>query len=1048
MYQVSEAFQAAVAKNGRTFEVELRKDGNVIDAAVMAMQYKGGTFGESRFTIGGAVASYIELTLRLPAPVLAKAEISVYIRPKATPAVEWLPMGLFTCDRPEVDGEDVSITAYDRMIKLERSYFSALTYPTSSNNLLTEISTLTGVPVNLPGKEVTFGSAPVGYTCREVVSYIAQRLGKFATIDRTGNLCFKGYVSYGASVPFGRYWDPFTRSEYDYELSGIKCIVGTQDSQDGGQEPVYLLSGNETKQVITIENPFMTQDDLDLVFRSFGSSFKFRPGNLWAMGDPTVEPGDILTIYEGETGYRVPVTSLVFDFDGGLAMEIEGTGAPESDQDVDIKGPTIRAVDRLTAQLIAAEKILARKIDADEVSANYVTAAVFNGQVANFNTLNADYAAFKSAATGRLTAIEGDFEELQTGTLTALEARIGTLETGVFSAATASIGSLSTDIANIRSLLSGTAAATSADVIRLTANNATIDSAMLRSALINVLSVSDLIAGNISTDRFTVGSDDGSFLINGSLLQIKDDDGVVRIQIGKDTTGDFTFTLYDETGNGQLINANGIQPSAVSDGLIVDRMVKSIGSGYNGISANKLNISSVIGSINSIGGLKSSSVYFDEEGQTLTQVYAQVKSTAEQSATSAAQSAQAAQAALTAIEGISTLDAFGVFLSNDAHVVHTYSDGAGGDWSDCVTTVTAVMGDTDVSGRAAFTPIPSEGVSGTWDQATRTYRVTGMSTNDGYVDFDVGYGTRRRYLLLPTGARLLMPSGGAVTIAVGAAHVTKRFSISKAPDGRVGLFYSLSASALVVKRKADGALLPERIEFSAIQINDGTASAYQGVFVIYETVNNEDYVEKYRSSSGETHVEYTISAPTVEGLRCVLLDSTGNTLDTQSVVVVADAGEIAADVAALSDGITEIQESVEQTEQRLTDIETGVDGLRLSISETKKEIHTVTDGILQWEPYDSVNEEAGTALITARVLKSGEDVTKSYPPEWYTYWKKNEEGVEYLGNGYTLTVQLDSMDFSGEVQMVFTTYSDAHLLDARNRRLLTPDRKRYVVYKS
>ena len=60
-------------------------------------------------------------------------------------------------------------------------------------------------------------------------------------------------------------------------------------------------------------------------------------------------------------------------------------------------------------------------------------------------------------------------------------------------------------------------------------------------------------------------------------------------------------------------------------------------------------------------------------------------------------SADAAKKALETLSGISTLDAMSASLNNDAHVVHTYTDGTGGDYSSCYTVFSVFLGDTDVS---------------------------------------------------------------------------------------------------------------------------------------------------------------------------------------------------------------------------------------------------------------------------------------------------------------------------------------------------------------
>ena len=144
----------------------------------------------------------------------------------------------------------------------------------------------------------------------------------------------------------------------------------------------------------------------------------------------------------------------------------------------------------------------------------------------------------------------------------------------------------------------------------------------------------------------------------------------------------------------------------------------------------------------------------------------------------------AAQNALSVLNGISTLDALGAALSNDAHVVHTNTDGTGGDYSECKTQMTVYLGDTDVSYDCVFTVTQSAGITGKWDAATATYFVTAMSTSDGYVDIDALYGTGDRYLTTRKGLRITTRSGKYMVVKSGGSHIRKRFSISKAPDGK------------------------------------------------------------------------------------------------------------------------------------------------------------------------------------------------------------------------------------------------------------------------
>ena len=140
---------------------------------------------------------------------------------------------------------------------------------------------------------------------------------------------------------------------------------------------------------------------------------------------------------------------------------------------------------------------------------------------------------------------------------------------------------------------------------------------------VNTEFVKTLIAGHATlndlfTSNFTIGSDDcGSVLMNGSTMQFKDKNGNVYVQIGTDKSGGHSIIINDSNGTA-IMNGSGITANAIADGLIVDKMVKKKDTTYNGISGDKLNIDSVVTSINEGNKtIKSSLIYFDEDKQTL-----------------------------------------------------------------------------------------------------------------------------------------------------------------------------------------------------------------------------------------------------------------------------------------------------------------------------------------------------------------------------------------------------------------------------------------------
>lgn len=639
--------------------------------------------------------------------------------------------------------------------------------------------------------------------------------------------------------------------------------------------------------------------------------------------------------------------------------------------------------------------------------------------------------------SGKITAVEGEFgilksntaqfEETYTKRLEAVEGDIYTLRTTDFTAVNAKIGILDNEFGNIKILLSGGAGIGEIQNIHLTSENAVIDSALIRSAVMQTVSVADLLAGTISTNKFKIMSDDGGIQISGATQQWKDANGVVRMQAGRDAKGDFTFALFDETGKGTLIDSTGVQPGAIADGLIVNEMVSDTAN----IAASKLDIDSLFTAINdSTQVIKSNRIWLDDSGQSLNQAYTkttknitEIESTASSASDSASAAADAAKKALETLSGISTLDAIGASLNNDAHVVHTYTDGTGGDYSFCYTVFSVYLGDTDVSDHIDEIKVTaSPGIAGTWDPNLRKYQVTAMSTDSGYVDISALYGLEDKVLLV--GGKGLVISGKTMVVKSMGSWITKRFSVSKAKDGKIGLSYDLRASTQIIKKlKDDKTLEPANVTFSAFKNDNGMVSSYSGKFQIEESTDSgKTYNIKYGSTSPELMKVYTPSGLDVNIIKCSLYDESGvQLLDTQTVSIISDATGLAKDIATADKKAQEAKNAIETTSQDVADIKSSIKGFETKLSQTTTDLHGVTDGTLLYNAIYQDNGD-GTTTISAVLYKAGKDVTKGYPASWFSWSRRTERGEVFLQYGYSVTVNNNDYMFGGVVIGQFTRY--------------------------
>lgn len=263
-------------------------------------------------------------------------------------------------------------------------------------------------------------------------------------------------------------------------------------------------------------------------------------------------------------------------------------------------------------ELLIADTVTTKKLEAElaiinEALIGKATIADLEAVYAKIENLDVEYINGKLAEIDQALILKADITELN-----ALKANVSNLDAELAKITTLVGGNLTMD--NIQSLV-------------LTSSKVTVDNAFIKDAMIDRVSASKLTAGTINTSLINIGSSDGAMSITGSLQQFKDKDGNVRIQIGKDATGDFTFALYGADGQGQLINQNGITASAIGDGLIVNDMVADNAD----ISGSKLDIDSVIETINDDGTktISGTKVYLDEQKQSLDVAFKQMHTTIE-----------------------------------------------------------------------------------------------------------------------------------------------------------------------------------------------------------------------------------------------------------------------------------------------------------------------------------------------------------------------------------------------------------------------------------
>lgn len=251
-------------------------------------------------------------------------------------------------------------------------------------------------------------------------------------------------------------------------------------------------------------------------------------------------------------------TSQISDFDVQVQKVVDFTAIKAEIDDLRVKSATIQDLAAALARIGTLE-------------ATSVTTITLNAEIAKLNQ-----AIIGKADITDLTSI--------TGKITVLESSVATLDTIVNRVTTSD---------SIHSLV-------------INASTAVIDNAFLKSIVSSNITVNDLLAGDISTTRFKVKSDSGNLLITDNTIQISDANRV-RVQVGKDASGDYNMYVWDKSGN-LMFDATGITAKGIQRPIIVNDMV----SDNANISGDKINITSVIQKINANTTLiESSHILYD-----------------------------------------------------------------------------------------------------------------------------------------------------------------------------------------------------------------------------------------------------------------------------------------------------------------------------------------------------------------------------------------------------------------------------------------------------
>lgn len=156
----------------------------------------------------------------------------------------------------------------------------------------------------------------------------------------------------------------------------------------------------------------------------------------------------------------------------------------------------------------------------------------------------------------------GYFEYLQAKLITA----------GRVVADSADFKELSALAATIKSAIIGASSTETGIVINLTTENATMSEAMIKDLIAKYITVNELKAGDIYTNKIKILSENGTLRIQDNTFSIYDKDGNVVVQLGEDKNGNYGLIISDSKGS-VLLDSQGLHEGIVPDDFIKTDMI-------------------------------------------------------------------------------------------------------------------------------------------------------------------------------------------------------------------------------------------------------------------------------------------------------------------------------------------------------------------------------------------------------------------------------------------------------------------------------------------
>lgn len=386
MYEASDLFKKAISQQNRDPRIRTIIEGKEYSGTdVQSCGIEESILTGEDFKFGSSTASSFDLTLlNMDESLSAKSfegkevhiEIGVVLDKFSKP-VEYVSMGSFNIEEASIEKSTIKLAGFDKMILFEQPYVTKLTYPSTLKQILIEICTLAGVPLETTSflnDDYVVRNKPdlESITLRMALEYVSELACGFARINRKSKLEIVTLVDTQITIDKSNYYS-MKLSEYEYGPIDYVVINNEGIIEEIGQGTNIL----EIKDNIFTFNP--NEQLLKNIYNRV-KNFKFKPFSTTWQGNVLTAPGDMINVSykDGET-YKSFIAKQKFTFDTGLKCFVETNAKTKMQIEYETKGTVTAELGKVKASI----KNLGNEIrlEVDEVGNSVAGLGVKVGEV-------------------------------------------------------------------------------------------------------------------------------------------------------------------------------------------------------------------------------------------------------------------------------------------------------------------------------------------------------------------------------------------------------------------------------------------------------------------------------------------------------------------------------------------------------------------------------------------------------------------------------------------------------------------------------------------